>query len=272
VPRWLWIPILVLALQAVVPLPQPPSDTSDAPGLLVALFAVGVPLLSLAAELCLIGGQIYRYRRVATPVQRQQIKWGVYGLILTLLVNQLFWQPVVWIPALQARDSLYILLVGPDSLLMITILAISFGVAVLRYRLYEIDVLVNRALVYGSLTAILAAIYLGCVIGFQAVVNGMARTSGADGSPLIIVVTTLLIAALFQPLRRRIQTTIDQRFYRHKYDAAKVLASFSTTLRQEVDLGALQEHLVTVVDETMQPSDITLWLRPTVTREQSTQA
>ncbi len=272
VPRWLWIPILVLALQAIVPLPQPPSDTDAAPGLLVALFVVGVPLLSLAAEGCLIGGQIYRYRRVATPVQRQQIKWGVYGLILTLLVNQLFWQPVVWIPALQARDSLYILLVGPDSFLMIAILAISFAVAVLRYRLYEIDVLVNRALVYGSLTAILAAIYLGCVIGFQAIVNGVTRTSGENSSPLIIVVTTLLIAALFQPLRRRIQTTIDQRFYRHKYDAAKVLASFSTTLRQEVDLGALQEHLVTVVDETMQPSDITLWLRPTAASEQSTQA
>lgn len=272
VPRWLWIPILVLALQAIIPLPQAPSDASGAPVLLVLFFELGVPLLSLAAELCLIGGQIYRYRRVATPVQRQQIKWGVYGLILTLLINQLFWQPVVWIPAFQARDSLYILLVGPDSFLMIAILAIFFAVAVLRYRLYEIDVLVNRALVYGSLTAILAAIYLGCVIAFQAIVNGVTQTSEGNGSPPIIVVTTLLIAALFQPLRRRIQTTIDQRFYRHKYDAAKVLASFSTTLRQEVDLGALQEHLVLVVDETMQPSDVSLWLRPTGAREQSTQA
>jgi len=214
---------------------------------------------------------LYRYRRMATPLQRQQIKWGVYGLVLTILVNQVFWQPVIWIPALQQRDSLYILLAGPDSFLMIGMLAISFGVAVLRYRLYEIDVLVNRALVYGSLTAILAAIYAGCVIGLQAVVNGLTQSPGQASSPILIVVTTLLIAALFQPLRRRLQVTIDQRFYRHKYDAAKVLASFSTTLRQEVDLGTLQEELVAVVQETMQPTDVSIWLRPMPRRERPSQ-
>src|SRR5262249_28919591 len=114
VPRWLWLPILVLALQAIIPLPPPPG-TAAAPGPLVLLLGLGIPLVSLGAEACLIGGQIYRYRRVATPVQCQQIKWGVYGLVLTILVNQAFWLPVVWIPVLQRHDSLYILLVGPDS-------------------------------------------------------------------------------------------------------------------------------------------------------------
>jgi hypothetical protein len=270
VPRWLWLPILVLVLMAITPLPAPP-DPNVVPSQIVLLVNVGMQLLSLGAQVCLIGGQIYRYRRVATPVQRQQIKWGVYGLVLVILINQVFWQPAIWIPALQQRDSLYTLLAGPDSFLMIGILAISFGVAVLRYRLYEIDVLVNRALVYGSLTAILAAVYTGCVIGLQAIVNGLMRTPGQDGSPLVIVITTLLIAALFQPLRRRIQVTIDQRFYRHKYDATKVLASFSTTLRQEVDLGKLQEQLVTMVQETMQPADVSLWLRPMPRRERSSQ-
>jgi hypothetical protein len=271
VPRWLWVPILVLVLMTITPLPAP-TDTGTVPSPLVLLVMnLGIPLVSLGAQACLIGGQIYRYRRVATPLQRQQIKWGVYGLILTILVNQVFWQPVIWIPVLQRRDSLYILLVGPDSFLMIGILAIFFGVAVLRYRLYEIDVLVNRALVYGALTAILAAIYAGCVIGLQAVVNGLTQSPGEASSPLLIVVTTLLIAALFQPLRRRLQVTIDRRFYRHKYDAAKVLASFSTTLRQEVDLGTVQEELVAVVQETMQPTDVSIWLRPLPRRERPSQ-
>jgi hypothetical protein len=267
VPRWLRLPILVLVLQTVISL-SPPADTDAVPSLLVLLVGLGISLVSLGAEACLIGGQIYRYRRVATPLQRQQIKWGVYGLVLTILVNQVFWQPVVWIPALQRHDSLYILLAGPDSFLMICILAISFGVAVLRYRLYDIDTIINRALVYGALTAILAVVYTGCVIGLQAAVNGLTRTPGEESSPPVIVVTTLLIAALFQPLRRRLQTVIDRRFYRHKYDVATVLAAFGATLRQEVDLGSLQEQLAAVVQETMQPSEVSLWLRPTPTREQ----
>jgi len=260
VPRWLWLPILVLALQAMIPLPSPP-DTTAAPDLLVLLLGLGIPLVGLGAQVCLIGGQIYRYRRVATPVQRQQIKWGVWGLVLTILVNQAFWLPVVVIPALQRRDSLYLLLAGPDSFLMIGILAISFAVAVLRYRLYEIDVLVNRALVYGSLTAILALVYVVGVIGGQTLVGSFTHASGAAQPPLVIVATTLLIAALFGPLRRRLQALIDRRFYRRKYDAAKTLASFGTGLRQEVELRELSDHLLSVVAETMQPAQISLWLQ-----------
>jgi hypothetical protein len=260
VPRWLWLPILVLALLAFNP-PTPPSDSAAVPGLLMVLLNLGIPLVGLGAEACLIGGQIYRYRRVATPVQRQQIKWGVYGLVLTILVNQAFWQPVVWIPALQRRDSLYILLAGPDSFLMILILAVSFGVAILRYRLYDVDVLVNRALVYGSLTLILAAVYAVGVIGSQAVVGRLTHTGNQPQSPLVIVMTTLVIAALFQPLRRRLQALIDRRFYRRKYDAARTLAAFGATLRDEVNLPDLTDRLLGVVTETMQPQHVSLWLQ-----------
>lgn len=247
VPRWLWIPMLVELSLTQTPL----GDTFGILDLFVILIVYGG----------IIGGQIYRYRRLSTPIQRQQTKWVVTGIILTLLVNQFYWQPAAWIPALQRPDSLYILLAGPDSFLMIVILAISFGVAILRYRLYDIDVIIRRTLIYGSLTAILAGVYIAGVIGVQAIVNAVVRKPEQPASPVLIVITTLLIAALFQPLRRTIQRFIDRRFYRSKYDTRKTLESFSATLRQEVDLSTLTGQLVTVVTETMQPEHISLWIR-----------
>jgi hypothetical protein len=254
VPRWLWLPVLIGVLIA---------NTS-----FMALLpdAVGL-LLILAVFVCLIAGQIYRYRRSSSPVQRQQTKWAVSGIVLSLVVNQLFWQPAAWIPALQRSDSLYNLLAGPDSILMIAILATSFGVAILRYRLYDIDVIIRRTLIYGSLTVILAAVYIAGVIGAQAIFNAVARAPSGKTSPVLIVITTLLIAALFQPLRRAIQRFIDRRFYRSKYDTRKTLESFSATLRQEVDLSTLTGRLVTVVTETMQPEHISLWIRDAKNRE-----
>jgi hypothetical protein len=249
VPRWLWIPIV---LQVIV--------NNTALGNLLGSFNL---FLILVVYGCIIGGQIYRYRRLSTPILRQQTKWVVSGIILTLVVNQLFWQPAVWIPALQRPDSLFPLLAGPDSFLMICILAISFGIAILRYRLYDIDVIIRRTLIYGSLTAILAGVYIVGVIGVQTLVNSAAHTSGSETSPILIVVTTLLIAALFQPLRRGLQRFIDRRFYRSKYDSRKTLEAFSATLRQEVDLSALTGHLVEAVTETMQPEHVSLWLRDT---------
>ena len=135
---------------------------------------------------------------------------------------------------------------------------LSIGVAMVRSGLYEIDVIINRTLVYGTLTATLVVVYLGCVIGLQYVLRALT----VEGSNLTIVASTLLIAALFAPLRRRIQSFIDRRFYRRKYDARKTLEAFSTTLREETELGTLSEHLVGVVSETMQPSHVSLWLRP----------
>jgi hypothetical protein len=137
---------------------------------------------------------------------------------------------------------------------------ISIGIAIVRYRLYEIDLIINRSLVYGALSATLALIYFGGVATTQAIFR--ALTGQQEQPQLAIVISTLLIAALFNPLRRRIQRFIDRRFYRRKYDARKTLEAFSAKLRDETDLDALSDDLVGVVKETMQPSRISLWQRP----------
>jgi hypothetical protein len=137
---------------------------------------------------------------------------------------------------------------------------ISIGIAIVRYRLYDIDILINRTLVYGALSATLALIYFGGVATTQAIFR--ALTGQQEQPQLAIVISTLLIAALFNPLRRRIQRFIDRRFYRRKYDARKTLEAFSAKLRDETDLDALSDDLVGVVKETMQPSHISLWQRP----------
>jgi hypothetical protein len=137
---------------------------------------------------------------------------------------------------------------------------IAAGIAILQYRLYEIDLLINRTIVYGSLTAMLALVYIVGVATTQAIFR--ALTGQQEQPQLAIVVSTLVIAALFNPLRRRIQGFIDRRFYRRKYDAAKTLEAFSAKLRDETDLDALNAEVVGVVRETMQPVHVSLWLRP----------
>ena len=134
---------------------------------------------------------------------------------------------------------------------------IAIGIAILRYRLYEIDTLINRTLVYGSLTAMLVALYF---VGIVVLQRFFVLLTGQQ-STLAVVVSTLLIAALFTPLRRGIQSFIDRRFYRRKYDARKTLEAFSSKLRDETDLDALSEDLTSVVRETMQPAHVSLWLR-----------
>ncbi len=199
--------------------------------------------------------QIYRYRRVSSPVQRQQTKWIVFCLLVCLLVGS-----GVDVPTLVFRslNILYDLFATTLTTLVFLLVPLSVGVAILRYRLWDIDVLINRTLVYGSLSTLLALIYFGCVFGLQALFH--ALTGQVATSPPTIVVSTLAIVVLFQPFRQRIQKAIDRRFYRQKYDAAKTLTAFSTTLQGELDLTELGERLVAVVNETMQPSHVSLWL------------
>jgi hypothetical protein len=137
---------------------------------------------------------------------------------------------------------------------------IAMGIAILRYRLYEIDILINRTLVYGPLTATLVALYFGAIVLLQSVFVALT----GEQSTLAVVASTLLIAAMFTPLRRRIQSFIDRRFYRRKYDARKTLEAFSSKLRDETELEALSNELVGAVRETMQPTHISLWLRPDI--------
>jgi len=157
-------------------------------------------------------------------------------------------------------------LVEPTSLMYeapLIGLPVATGIAILRYRLYDIDVIVNRTLVYGSLTLVLALMYFGGIV----VLQRLFVTLTGEQSTLAVVASTLLIAALFTPLRRNLQSFIDRRFYRRKYDARKTLEAFSAKLREETDLDALHEDLVGVVRETMQPTHLSLWLRPETATE-----
>jgi hypothetical protein len=190
---------------------------------------------------------VLRFRR-SRREERQQIKWVAYAAALIaayLLVDSIFGE---------ALDPISPIL----SAIFFGSLWVAIGVAILKYRLYNIDLLINRTLVYALLTAILAAVYFGAVVLLQRVFVVLT----GEKSTLAVVASTLLIAALFNPLRRRIQGFIDRRFYRRKYDARKTLEAFSAKLRDETDLEALNTELVGVVRETMQPAHVSLWLRP----------
>jgi hypothetical protein len=202
--------------------------------------------------------QLCRYRRVSSPLQRQQTKWVVFGLVLPISVYVSGSVLPLLFPVLASPSSLYPLAYNVIHPLLPFFIPLSFGFAMLRNRLWDIDVLINRTLVYGALTVILTGVYVGLVIGLQALLRNII----SQNNSVTIVISTLAIAALFQPLRQRIQRIIDQRFYRSKYDAAKTVAAFSATLRHEVDLEQLREDLLAVVQETMQPTFVSLWLRP----------
>jgi hypothetical protein len=192
--------------------------------------------------------------------EREQIKWLAFAaLILGLVGVSSFVIPGIISPhAASGADPLWENLLEDTVTLSFAGVPVSVGIAILRYRLYEIDVLINRTLVYGALTAILVALYFGAIV----VLQRLFVVFTGEKSTLAVVASTLLIAALFNPLRRRIQSFIDRRFYRRKYDAAKILEAFSAKLRDETDLDALSDDLVGVIRDTMQPAHISLWLQP----------
>lgn len=252
VPRWMRWPIVVF-LAAEVPLTffpttgLMPSTAVSQPSWLVTL--VGLAGVALA--------QLYRYRRVSTPLQRQQTKWVVLGLaapIAALVGGSIL---ALLFPDLSSQGSLISLAANWSSLALICV-PLSFGFAIFRYRLWDIDTIINKALVYGSLTVLLAGVYAALVVGLGSLA---ALTTGpVKNEPVVLVIATLATVALIQPVRRRLQALIDRRFYRRKYDAEKTLAAFSAALRNEVDLNDLRTDLLAMVQETMEPAHVSLWL------------
>jgi hypothetical protein len=210
-----------------------------------------------------IYGQVHRYRHASNSAQRQQIKWVVFGISAALAgFLGVLLALGIFAPEPTSPGALLAYLVGYTFVgyLAVLLIPISIGIAVLRHHLFDVDLVINRTLVYATLTAMLAAVYFGGVTATQTLFHTL---SGQEQQPqLAIVVSTLVIAALFNPLRRRIQGFIDRRFYRRKYDARKTLEAFSARLRNETDLDQLGDELVGVVRETMQPTHISLWLRP----------
>jgi hypothetical protein len=204
------------------------------------------PLLTAGTLIGLLGAVaavVARFRR-ASGVERQQLKWFLYAAAL-----------IPWFLVVERLPTVGDLLFG----LILTGLPVAIGIAILRYRLWDIDVIIRRTLVYSILTAALALVYFGSVVLLQAFIG---RFAGENGSTVVIVISTLAIAALFTPLRRRIQAFIDRRFYRRKYDAERTLMAFAASLRDEIDLEQLNEYLLGVVQETMEPEKVSLWLKP----------
>jgi hypothetical protein len=259
-PRWTWmVGLLGAANNVFFTLPAPYS------------FFYWPPVLQASYILLIfvsvIAIQVYRYRRVYAPIERQQTKWLVFGVAAGALLFVFFAFALPIIPGLNAPDSPLQLLDSVGAALLYLSMPVGVGIAILRYRLWDIDTIINKTLVYGLLTGSLGLLYAGLIIGLSSLVSFVNEQ---ETQPVVLVVATLAIAALFLPLRRRIQTVIDRRFYRRKYDAEKTLAAFSATLRSEVDLSQVREHLLAAVQETMQPAHVSLWLRAPQQRAKDT--
>ena len=254
VPTWTRVAAAILAGAALID-PFLPARSQMVPSGQVSILVLLVFLVCLSVG---VVAQIYRYRRVSNPIQRQQTKWVVFGL-MALLVPIVVWTLLVELFPLEPSIARLMLnLVGFSILVpLIMLFPVSIVFSILRYRLWDIDIFVNRALVYGALTAALAAAYFGSIVLLQATLRAVT----GQESDVVIVASTLAIAALFQPMRRVVQRFIDRRFYRRKYDAARTLTTFGETARDEVDLGRLSGALVGVVEETMQPAHVSVWLR-----------
>ena len=216
-----------------------------------SILVLGIPLMLLSVVALFV-----RLRR-SSGAERQQLKWFAYAaalLVSNLVVSSVLFVLFEGTIEGEVSELVFFVIFGAT----LSGIPVAIGVAILKYRLYDIDALINRTLVYGSLTATLTLVYFGGVTLLQ----GVLQTLTGQGSTLAVVASTLVTAALFNPLRRRVQGFVDRRFYRRKYDAAKTLATFNTRLREETDLNTLTDDVMSVMRETMQPEHISLWLRP----------
>ena len=259
IPRWSRWVVLGVAFYAIVlfiyePIPDLMNlfDRQDA-----FFFALFFFLILLG-----IWTQIYRYRKVSGLTERLQTKWVIYGLAILGIVTTLYslWPiifPILRLPGL--LHTLYFIAGGTINVVTLLFFWVCLGIAILQYRLWDIDILIRRTLVYGALTLILALVYFGAVTLAQ----GLIVTVTGQQSPVAVVLSTLAIAGRFTPLRRRIQNAIDRRFYRRKYDAEKALAAFGQTVRDEVGLENISRALLGAVKDTVQPDKVSLWLRET---------
>jgi hypothetical protein len=246
-PRWIvWlVPLVVVHYAASAIRPD--------------LFRYGTDWILPVEVVSVLFAQIYRYRRVSNTGQRQQTKWVVFGstiaagglVVLILYANIAF-------PGSSQPTAIGDLVYNTVTYLFFILIPLSIGIAILRSRLWDIDLLIRRTLVYAALTGLLALAYFGSVLVLESLVRLL---TGQTQSQVVTVISTLAIAALFVPLRRGVQAFIDRRFYRRKYDGARTLAAFSNTVRDEVELGRLTEHLTEVVEETLQPESVSLWIR-----------
>jgi hypothetical protein len=258
--RWAWLAWLTVLLTSVGAVWQ-----AFSPGVIDSLGTIRNPLgyeslpranepvqiMVFALLFVVVASSLTVRMRRARGIERQQIKWPAYTAVMAATGSVLTYNIAKPIGAPWLEWISFVIVMAA-----LVCFPISVGIAIVRYRLYDIDVLINRTLVYGSLTATLVALYFGVIV----VLQGIFVALTGQQSTLAVVASTLLIAALFTPLRRRIQGFIDRRFYRSKYDAAKTLEAFSARLRNETDLDALSDDLVGVVRETMQPAHVSLWL------------
>jgi hypothetical protein len=230
-------------------LPDNPLGVEAAAAAIGTAVAIGFVLIGIFA-LAAAASMVIRFRR-ATGVQRQQLKWFTYAAAQLAV----FFTLAVLFDFFESSSSL----LAPLFFLSFALVPIAIGIAVLRYRLYEIDRLINRTLVYGLLTALLSAVYAGTVLSLGQLFGGI----GHEPPSWAIAGATLAVAALFQPARRRIQQAVDRRFNRRQHDAVRTVEAFSARLRDHIDLDTVSAQLVAVVDQTMQPTTTSLWLRPT---------
>lgn len=261
VPRRSWLYVLAGLVYSIVAyfVPAYAIVRFSAAGIFVDAAMVGAGIFA----------QVYRYRHVATPVQRQQCKWvvagfavafvGFYTAELPLLLGARLWPELT-------RTALFERIPQLIASLALLMVPLTITISILRYRLWHVDVLIRRTLIYTTLTVALASIYAGSVVVLQQMI---LLLTGQRTSELVIVLSTLAVATLFTPVRRSVQHAIDRRFYRRKYDAAKTLAAFSAIARDEVDLEKLRDSLMQVVEETVQPSRLTLWLAPSTPQARS---